>query len=60
MCTWFDRGMQTSIEFDGFDDLPELRAELLAFVNRYCARMTLSQAREWFEEAFLRVPDGWS
>lgn len=52
--------MQTSIEFDGFEDLPELRAELLAFVNRYCAEMTLAQAREWFEDAFLRVPPGWS
>lgn len=52
--------MQTSIEFDGFEDLPGLRAELLAFINRYCAEMTLAQAREWFEEAFLRVPAEWS
>ena len=51
--------MQTSIEFDGFEDLPVLRAELLAFVNRYCADMTLSQEREWFEEAFLRAPVEW-
>ncbi len=48
--------MQTSIEFDGFEDLPALRAELLAFINCYCADMTLSQAREWFEEAFLNTP----
>lgn len=48
--------MQTSIEFDGFEDLPGLRAELLAFINRYCVDMTLAQAREWFEEAFLNTP----
>lgn len=47
--------MRTSIEFDGFEDLPELRAELLAFIERYCAEMTLAQAREWFEDAFPRV-----
>lgn len=43
--------MQMSIEFDGFEDLPELREELLAFINSYCAGMTLAQAREWFEDA---------
>lgn len=48
--------MQTSIEFDGFEDFPGLRAELLAFIDRYCVEMTLAQAREWFEEAFLRPP----
>ncbi|HET9095701.1 MAG TPA: hypothetical protein VFN37_03480 [Candidatus Baltobacteraceae bacterium] len=48
--------MQTSIEFDGFEDFPGLRAELLAFIDRHCAEMTLAQAREWFEEAFLRPP----
>ena len=51
--------MQTPIEFDGFEDLPELRTELLAFINDYCSSMTLSQARGWFEEAFpnrLNVP----
>ena len=52
--------MHTSIEFDGFEDFPGLRAELLAFVNRYCDEMTLTQAREWFEDAFLRVPTTWS
>jgi hypothetical protein len=52
--------MHTSIEFDGFEDFPGLRAELLAFVNGYCAEMTLAQAREWFEDAFLRVPPTWS
>lgn len=50
--------MQTSIEFDGFEDMPGLRAELLAFVNRHCAEMTLSQAREWFEDAFAQAPAG--
>lgn len=48
--------MHTTIEFDGFDDLPWLRAELVAFIDRYCADMTLSQAREWYEEAFLNTP----
>ena len=48
--------MQTPIEFHGFDDLPRLRAELLAFIERYCADMTLSQAREWYEDAFLNTP----
>ena len=47
--------MHASIEFDGFEELPELRSELLAFVNCYCTEMTLSQAREWFEEAFLKT-----
>jgi hypothetical protein len=49
--------MQTSIDFDGFEDLPALRAELLAFIDRYCADMTLTQAREWFDEAFRRNPE---
>lgn len=48
--------MHTSIEFEGFDDLPALRDELVAFINRYCADMTLAQAREWFEDAFLNTP----
>jgi hypothetical protein len=48
--------MYAFIEFDGFEELPELRAELLAFVDRYCTEMTLSQAREWFEAAFLKTP----
>jgi hypothetical protein len=48
--------MQTSIEFDGFEDFPGLRAELLAFLDRYWTDMTLQQAREWFEDAFLRPP----
>ncbi|HKU68943.1 MAG TPA: hypothetical protein VJP85_14310 [Candidatus Baltobacteraceae bacterium] len=48
--------MHTTIEFDGFEELPELRAELLAFVNRYCVEMTLTQAREWYEDAFLNTP----
>lgn len=52
--------MQRSIEFDGFDDFPGLRAELLAFINVYCAEMTLAQAREWFDDAFLRPPANWS
>jgi hypothetical protein len=48
--------MQTSIEFDGFEDLPGLRAELLAFIDCYWMEITLQQAREWFDEAFLRPP----
>jgi len=49
--------MRTSIEFDGFEDLPAIRAELLAFVDRHCAQMTLAQAREWFDDAFGRAPE---
>jgi hypothetical protein len=45
-----------SIEFDGFDHWPGLRNELLAFINEFCAHMTLSQAKEWFDEAFTHVP----
>ena len=48
--------MYTSIEFDGFEDMPALRAELVAFIDRFCADMTLAQAREWFEDAFLNAP----
>lgn len=48
--------MQTSIEFDGFERFPGLRAELLAYIERYYADMTLAQAREWFESAFLNLP----
>lgn len=48
--------MQTPIEFDGFDDLPALRAELLAFIERHCSEMTLAQAREWFDDAFVDSP----
>lgn len=40
--------MQTSIEFDGFEGLQGLREELLAFINRYCADMTLADAKEAF------------
>jgi hypothetical protein len=50
--------MQTSIDFDGFEDLPALRAELLAFVERYCEQMTLTQAREWFDDAFGASREG--
>lgn len=49
--------MHTSIEFEGFDDLPELRRELVAYINEYCAGMTLAQARGWFEEAFAAAPN---
>lgn len=51
--------MLTSIEFDGEQE-PGQRAELLKFINEYCTNMTLAQAREWFEDAFLRMPVGWS
>jgi hypothetical protein len=40
------------IEFDGFDEWPALRRDLLAFINVFCADMTLAQAREWFDDAF--------
>jgi hypothetical protein len=43
-------------EFDGFDEMPELRRDLLAFVEAYCSDMTLAQAREWFDDAFPGVP----
>jgi hypothetical protein len=45
----------TRIEFDGFEEWPGLRCDLLAFLNVFCADMTLAQAREWFEDSF---PDG--
>lgn len=44
--------MHCSIEFDGFEEWPGLRGELLAYINDFCADMTLAQAREWFDEAF--------
>ena len=48
--------MHDSIEFVGFEELPGLRAELLAFIDRYCREMTWAQAREWYEDAFLNTP----
>ena len=48
--------MQLCIDFDGFEDLPHLRRDLLEFINDYCASMTLQQAREWFDEAFPQRP----
>jgi hypothetical protein len=45
-----------AIEFDGFDECPGLRSELLAFINEFCAQMTLAQAKEWFDDAFTHVP----
>lgn len=44
------------IECEGFEDLPALRGQLLAYVENYCAKMTLAQAREWFEDSFLKSP----
>lgn len=44
------------IEFDGFDDWPGLRSDLLAFINEFCVHMTLAQAKEWFDDAFTSVP----
>lgn len=51
----FERTAHPRIEFDGFDEWPALRRDLLAFINVFCADMTLSQAREWFDEAFPGV-----
>ena len=47
--------META-DCEGFEELPRLRRDLVAFVNEYCERMTLAQAREWFEAAFLNTP----
>jgi hypothetical protein len=44
------------IDSDEFDQNPVLRPELLAFINEFCAEMTLAQAGEWFEDAFLNTP----
>ena len=41
------------IDCDGFEDFPVLRQKLVAYVDEFCAQMTLAQAREWYEEAFL-------
>lgn len=46
------------IEIDGFEQWPGLRAELLKFVDEYCAYMTLAQAKEWYEEAFVGSQSG--
>lgn len=54
MTACFHGSMQP--EFDGFDEMPELRRDLLAFVEAYCSDMTLAQAREWFDDAFPGVP----
>jgi hypothetical protein len=51
----FEQAARVRIEFDGFDEWPALRRDLLAFINVFCADMTLSQAREWFDEAFPGV-----
>ena len=48
--------VQTGIECEGFEDLPAIRGQLLAYVDEFCTRMTLAQAREWFEDAFLNTP----
>ena len=52
--------MQTAayaeIEFDGFEQFPALRRQLVAYVEEYCAQMTLAQVGEWFEAAFLNTP----
>ncbi|HEV3154014.1 MAG TPA: hypothetical protein VGZ02_09445 [Candidatus Baltobacteraceae bacterium] len=47
---------RSEIQVDGFEDMPVLRRELLAFIDEFCAHMTLAQAREWFEDAFLNKP----
>lgn len=47
-----ERGGRARIEFEGFEERPVLRRDLLAFIDVFCADMTLSQAREWFDEAF--------
>lgn len=41
------------IECDGFEEFPVLRRELVAFIDEFCRQMTLAQAREWYDEAFL-------
>lgn len=46
------------IDFDGFDHLPGMRRELVTFIEVYCAGMTLSQAREWFDSVFRNDPTG--
>jgi|GEM_PF-4678644 len=45
-------GARVRIEFDGFEKCPGLRRDLLAFIDVFCADMTLAQAREWFDDAF--------
>jgi hypothetical protein len=45
-----------SIKFDGFEHWPGLRNELLAYINEFCGQMTLAQAKDWFDEAFTRMP----
>ena len=44
------------IECDGFEEFPTLRRQLVAYIDEYCAEMTLAQVREWFEAAFLNTP----
>lgn len=44
------------IEFDGFDEWPGLRRDLLTYIDVFCADMTLAHAREWFDEAFPDLP----
>lgn len=40
------------IDFDGFDECPQLRSELLLFIDQYCAHMTLADVKEWFDDSF--------
>jgi hypothetical protein len=49
---FFDRAGICEIEFDGFEAMPTLRRDLIAFLNVVCADMTLAQAREWYDQAF--------
>ncbi|MHB8229943.1 MAG: hypothetical protein ACYDG0_04035 [Vulcanimicrobiaceae bacterium] len=42
--------MWMQIDMTGLES--PLRDDLIAFVGEFSERMTLAQAREWFEEAF--------
>jgi hypothetical protein len=44
--------MQEAIETEGFDAAPELREDLLRFIEQFSRTMTLEQAGSWFQEAF--------
>ncbi len=49
--------MWMQIDMTGLES--PLRDDLIAFVGEFSERMTLAQAREWFEEAFEgRARDG--
>ena len=58
MSAWFHTSMRRidapphAIETHGFEEWPVLRTELLAFIEAFCADMTMTQASQLYNDAF--------